>query len=100
MMWRSDTGGRHGETPGVRLGVSDELRAGLGRDRWMNHQKEWIARDPGDRGHLMEEVEAGLFVERGIDCIGGCREQERVAVRRGAYHELGGEIASRARSVF
>ena len=65
----------------------------------MHHHDVGKANDAGDRLHLLHEIEGQLVVKRGVDRVRRRDQQQRVAVRRGAQHGLGGDIGAAARPV-
>ena len=87
------------ELAGVGLGVGNEFLHGLGRKILPHHQHVRNARHHG--GDLEAgRIEIELLVERAIDRQRRRRRrQQRVAVRRGLIHDLGADIATRARVV-
>ena len=95
----SVAGRRHVELAGIGLGVGDQLGNGLDRQRGMHQHDVGEANDARDRLHLLHEIERQLVVERGVDRIRRRDQQQRVAVRRGAQHLLGGDIGAAARPV-
>ena len=97
---RGPVAGRcHVELAGIGLGIGDQLGDGLDRQRGMHHHDVGEANDARDRLHLLDEIEIELVVERGVDRVRRSDQQQRVAVRRGPQHLLGGDIGAAARPV-
>src|SRR5262249_3778086 len=88
------------ELAGIGFGIGDELRNGLGRNRWMYHQEAGFAANTRYRHNVVGEIEGQLLVERGADRVRGAHEEEGVAVRGSVHDGLGGDDAARTRPVF
>src|SRR5262249_51797227 len=71
----------------------------FGRDRWVHHHHQGRADDAGNWRDVADEIVIELVVECGVDRVQGSRQEERVAVGRGAHDRLGGNIAARAWSI-
>ena len=97
VLHRAAAGRGHVDLARIGLGVGDELRNGVDRERGMHLHHVRHADDAGDRRHVADEVEIELLVERRVDGVRGRDEQQRVAVGRRAHHRLGRDVAAGAR---
>src|SRR5262249_16574333 len=84
---------------GIGLGVSNELRNRLGRNRWVHHHDVVPSDHAWDRWDVGEEIEIEVFVERCVGRAGGAALEERVSVGRRTYNRFGADIAAAARTV-
>ena len=66
---RAVAGRRHVDSARIGLGIGDELRDCLGRNRWMHHHDISYPRDATDRCDVSHEIEAEICVERSVDRI-------------------------------
>ncbi len=96
---RAVAGRRHVDSARIGLGIGDELRDCLGRNRWMHHHHISYPRDAADRCDVSHEIEAEICVERGVDRIRGANLQKRIAIGGCLHDRLGGDSAGSARSV-
>src|SRR5713101_9151080 len=62
------------------LGVGDELRNRLGRNRWIYHHEVGKAGDASDRRDVADEIEIEPFVECCADSVIRTSQKERIAV--------------------
>jgi hypothetical protein len=97
MRRRADAGGGIVELARPGLGQRHQLGEGLRLDRWMDHQHERHGRQQRDRRKVAAEVERALR-QRGVDGVGGAREQQRIAVGRRARDRLRRDRPARARA--
>src|SRR5262245_22005565 len=97
MRRRADAGGGIVELAGLGLGQRHQLGEVLRLNRRMNHQHERHGREQRDRRKVAAEVERALR-QRGVDGVGGAREQQRVAVGRRARDRLRRDRSARARA--
>jgi hypothetical protein len=65
----------------------------------MYHQHAGTARNRGDWSEVADNIEIECLIERGVPCIGGSGEKERVAVRRRFGDCFGGKRAAGARAI-
>src|SRR4051812_38873617 len=95
----SDAARSHVELARMCLGMGDELRNGLGRNRWIHQHDKGLTRDPRDWRNVADEVEVELLVERGIDRVCRSDREKRISIGCRAHDRLGGDITSATRSV-
>ncbi|MNS87902.1 hypothetical protein D3C72_1218590 [compost metagenome] len=93
---------RRGESQlaGILLGVFHQFLNRLDRHLGIHDQDVRHLGAQGDRREILGEIERDVLVERLVDGAGDGHEQQRVAVRRGALHVVGGNVAAGARLVF
>jgi hypothetical protein len=84
---------------GVSLGIGDQVRDRFGRERRVGDRDEGGNANARDRREVADEIEIQTRVERGIDCIGRYRDQQRIAVRRRVSGIFSADIAGGARPV-
>src|SRR5262245_45799311 len=89
----------HIDLAGVGLGVSDEFRNGLDRNRRIHLHHVGHAVDAGNRRYIAYEIVVQLFVKRRIGCVSHRNQEKRVAVCGRAHDRFGGDVAVRARPV-
>src|SRR5262249_54834884 len=83
----------------VVLGISNELRNCFGRDRWVNRHDQGSADDASNWRDVADEIVIELVVECGVNRVQRSRQQERVAVGRGAHPRSGAIMPARAWSI-
>src|SRR5262249_36813079 len=88
-----------GERSWIAFCVCDQVWNRLSRNRGVYRQDRSGAADARDRGHVADEIEIELLVERRIDRAARTDHEERVAVRRCLHHRLGADVAAGARPV-
>ena len=81
------------------LGVSDEFRDRLYRQRWIDHNDQRCTLDAGDRRNVAGETEVEIVVERLVDRAGRPGQQKCVTIRRRMGHEAGADIGAGAATV-
>jgi hypothetical protein len=69
VMRRPVAGRRHVDLAGISLGVGDELREGLGRDRWINLHDEREGGQSADRSNIADEIEIQFLIECCVDGV-------------------------------
>src|SRR5262245_37856013 len=100
MGWSAIAARRHVDLSRVGLGVSDELRDCLGRNRWMHRYDVRLPANACDRRDVADEIETKLVIERGIDGVPTAHDEEGITVRGRTHGCLGSNIAGRTRPVF
>ena len=98
MARRADAG--RGVTERFGLGVGDELRNGLHRDRRIDFKHVGHADDACYRRGVADEVEAEFRIKRRVGGDRRRHHEQRVAVRRRLEHGFGADIAAGAWPVF
>ena len=76
---------------GPLLHIGHEFLERLHRQRRIDDQHAGLASDERNRREVVDRIVGELRVERGADGVGLRREQQRVAVRRGAGDDLGAD---------
>src|SRR5271156_3487143 len=99
MWWATGTDSRHVDLAWIGLGVGDELRNGLGRERWINLHYIDCAHGARDRCDVANEIEIEFVEERRVDCVRQADLEERIAVRRRSHDQFGADIALGPRPV-
>src|SRR5262245_53925649 len=99
MGWSAIAARRHVDLSRVGLGVSDELRDCLGRNRWMHRYDVRLPANACDRRDVADEIETKPVIERGIDGVPTADQEERITVRGRAHDRFGSNIASCTRTV-
>ena len=85
---------------GIGLGIRHQLLDGLERLRRIGHQQVRHQRHARERGEILDRIEPQFRVQALVDGVGADRAHEdRVAIGRGARHELGADIAAGAGAV-
>jgi len=97
---RADAWRRDVDLARISFGIGDKLAKRRGGKRWTDQQHHRQPNHAGDRRDIPDEIEIEFLVERRIDGIGRDDSQQRVAVGRGAYHRLGGDITAGAGPAF
>src|SRR3990172_11420069 len=69
------------EGPRPRLGVADELRDRIHRQRWVHDQDEWRGSDESDRHEVPGHVEGNIRVQAAYRGDGTARHHEGVTIR-------------------
>src|SRR5215831_19809674 len=87
------------DLPRIGLCVGDQLGNRCDRNRRMDHHHVGKTDYAGDRGDIAQEVEAELFIERGVDRSWWANKKERVAVGGRTYDRRGAKIAAGAGAV-
>src|SRR5262245_19649458 len=83
------------ELAGIGLGMSDELRHRLGRERRVHHQDRVAVGDAGDRGEILRRIVAGILRYRRDHRQGrGIAVEQGVAVGLGGRQSPGAERAA------
>jgi hypothetical protein len=99
-VWRGpDAGRRHVEFARIGLGVSDEFRNRLGRNRWIDNHDKGRADDARNRHDIANEIKIKILIKGRIDRIRWRGQKERIAVGRRTHHRFGADIASGTCSV-
>src|SRR5258708_39630517 len=90
--------GRHIDLTGVCLGVSNELRNGLGGDRWIDDHEKRGPVDASNRCDVEEKSKIEVVIERRVDRKrpGGCKK--RITIQGRLHDGLGRDIGSGAPS--
>jgi hypothetical protein len=83
----------------VRLGIGDELRHAVHRQRRIDLEDQRVEIDAADRREIVREIEAEIWIEHRIDDVGISHQQQRVAVRLRLHHGLGGDLLARRAAV-
>src|SRR5262249_29435762 len=100
MIWRSDAGASHADPAGVPLGISDELRDGLSRKRWIDHHYIGYANEVCHWRDVADEIVIELVKQRGVDRSRHVDGEQHVAVRDCTNHGFRADVASTTRPVF
>src|SRR5580693_3174447 len=95
----SDAARAHIDLAGIALGVSDEFRDRLGRERRIDRHDQRRALDAGDRRDVARKTEIEIGVERGVDRARGAGEQQRVAVGGRMRHHGGADVGAGAAAI-
>jgi hypothetical protein len=74
----------------IGLGISDKLRNGLSRNRWIYLHHVRKSDDAGHRRNVAKEIVVELAVQGRVDGIRWRNEQDRVAIWGRADHRLSG----------
>src|SRR5262249_29220289 len=80
------------------LGIGDELRTRLSRDRWIYRHGKWCADNASDWRDIADEIVVELVGECSSDRV-ATDQQKRVAVCGRAHDGLGADIAAATRPV-
>src|SRR5262245_57769535 len=89
-MWRrADAGGSVKNFARLRFGERDQLLHILDAGRRRHHQDHGCGVDQRDRGKVLGHIEREFGIDRRVGDIGGRRDEERVAVVRGAGDKFG-----------
>ena len=96
---RPDASRGHVELARVGLGIVDELRNGIGRERCIDFHHVGYAGDGRNRRDVARKIVVEFSVERDVDRMRGRDHEQRVAVRRRIHDCLGGDIAAGAGAV-
>ena len=99
MTRRPHAAGRHADFPRIGLGVGNELRDGLGRNRRMHQYDIRHPHDAGDRLDVTYEIKVEPLVERGVGGVRGKGQKESIAIRGRSDDRLSGDVSARARAV-
>src|SRR3989304_2367974 len=87
------------EGPRPRLGVADELRDRIHRQRWVHDQDEWRRGDESDRHEVPGHVEGNIRVQAAYRGDGTARHHEGVTIRLRLDNQTDADDAARARPV-
>ena len=87
------------ELAGILLRIGDELRHGVGRDRFLDHRHPMPEDGVRDRHEILLRIVAGIFVHRRRRPPCSRVEQQRVAVRLRGRRGLGAGIGAGAGTV-
>jgi hypothetical protein len=96
MRRRADAGRSHVDFARIGLRIGDEFRDGTCRKREIHVHHQRRADDTRNRGDVADEIVIELLVKRCIDRVRNGEHDERVAVRRRADGDFGGDIAGGA----
>src|SRR5260370_40611391 len=91
--------GRHIDLTGVCLGVSNELRNGLGGHRWIDDHEKRGPVDASNRCDVAEKSKVEVVIERRVDRRRGVDCKQRITIRGRPHDGLGRDIGSGARPV-
>src|SRR5262249_9008018 len=83
----------------IGIGVGDELRDCLDRQRWIDRNKVRNADGAGNRRDVADEIELKIVEERRTDRVSCNDIEQRVAIWDCAYGGLGADIAACAGSI-
>ena len=100
MIDAADPRRRHVDLARIGLGISNELRDGLGRNGWIDHHDGRNADDAGNGRDVADEIEIEVVVKCRVDCVRLGDPKQRVAVGRGVHDRVGGDIGAGAGAVF
>src|SRR5262245_31597823 len=81
------------------LGVGDELKNRIGRNRWMDLHDHRRTHNTRDRCYVTDEIEIEVLIERRADCVRPVDHQQCVAIWSRAHDHLGAYISAGAHSV-
>jgi hypothetical protein len=81
------------------LGIGDELRNGLGRERGIDHHEKGDNADTRNGRNIADEIEVEIVVNRRIDGVRRCHEEKSVSVRRCTHDDFSADIAAGAWSI-
>src|SRR5262245_6027547 len=84
----------------IGLGVVDELRNRLDRNREIDLHHQWITADARDRRNVANEIEFEVLEKRDVNRVIRGDEEQRIAIRKRPYDRLGADITGAARPVF
>ena len=100
MRRRADAAGRHIDLARMRLGIGDQLRHAVHRQRRIDLENKRIEIDAADRREIAGEIEAQVWVQHGVDDVRIRHRQQRVAVRLRLHHGFGGDLLARRTAIF
>src|SRR5262249_26198957 len=83
----------------IGLGMGDEFRNRVGRNRWMYLHDAWCTGDARDWCDIADEIEFELLVERRVDRVRRAEKEERVTICGRTHDRFGSDIAAGARPV-
>src|SRR6516162_3500847 len=75
------------------LSIGDQLRNGLGRNRWMHLQHKRRAGETRNWGNVTIQVEAKFVVERRVDCVRPYDREQRITVWRCTHDRFSSRLA-------
>src|SRR5262245_13058675 len=99
MGWNAVAARRHVDLARVGLGVSNELRDCLGRNRWMHRYDVRLPANARDRRDVADEIETKLVIEGGVDGVPTADQEERITVRGRTHDRFGSNIAGCTRPI-
>ena len=99
MAGRADAARTHIDFARIDLGICDEVRDRLHRQRRIDYDDQRRTLDAGDRRNVAGEAEVEIVIERLVDNAGRAGQQKRVAIRRRMGHEAGADIGAGAATV-
>ena len=79
---------RHVELAWIDLGIGNELRNGLGWNRWINQHDERHPNSTRDGHDVADKIETKLVEQRVIDGVRRCDKEKCVAIGWRAHHCL------------
>src|SRR5205085_4444851 len=80
MIGCADAGGRYVDPAGISLGITYELRNGVGRERWIYDHDVGDAHDAGYGGDVANEIEIKFVEESGVDRRRHIPHEQRIAI--------------------
>src|SRR5262245_4082868 len=89
----------HAELARISLGVGDELRNRLGRNRWVHDHDDAASGEGRDRRDVADKIEIEFLIERCVDRIVTPDHEQRVAVCRRVHDRLGADVGAATRPV-
>src|SRR5262249_22541997 len=94
-VWGAAVAGRaHVDLGRMCLGIGDELRNGLGRERGIDHHEKGNNADTRNGRNIADEIEVEIVVDRRIDRVRRCHEEKGVSVRRCTHDDFSADIAA------
>src|SRR5262249_16057433 len=99
-VWGAAVAGRaHVDLGRMCLGIGDELRNGLGRERGIDHHEKGDNADTRNGRNIADEIEIEIVVNRRIDPVRRCYDEKGVSVRRWTDDDFSADIAAGAWSI-
>src|SRR5262245_16941167 len=91
--WSADPDGRHRDLARIGVGVGDELRHSLDRNRRIEGQNAGVTTQARDGRDIATKIETEIAVDRRIPCVRRAGFEQRVTVGRRPHDHLSREIA-------
>src|SRR4051794_24633864 len=88
---------RQGDLARISLGIGDELRDRLRRDRWIDLHDKRQANDACDRCDIADKIKIELVIDRRADCILRIDQQKCVTIGWCTHDRFGTNVAAGAR---
>ena len=96
---RAFAGRAHVDLGRMCLGIGDELRNGLDRERGIDHHEKGNNADTRNGRNSADEIEVKIVVDCRIDRVRRCHEEKGVSVRSCTHDDFSANIAAGAWSI-